>query len=74
MRNYIKEILLALTDAERGICSRRWSRLAFCTGVERVTLDLDVAVEMNASNLERLFTRHTGLNLQPRVPVLADIG
>ena len=44
-------------------------------GVERVTLDLDVAVQMNAPNLDRLIGAVERLNLQPRVPVsLADIG
>jgi hypothetical protein len=44
-------------------------------GVERVTLDLDIAVQMNAPNLDRLIRAVERLNLQPRVPVsLADIG
>ncbi len=44
-------------------------------GVERVTLDLDVAVQMNSPNLDRLICAVEQLNLQPRVPVsLADIG
>lgn len=44
-------------------------------GVERVTLDLDVAVQMNGPNLDRLIRAVERLNLQPRVAVsLADIG
>jgi hypothetical protein len=45
-------------------------------GVERVTLDLDVAVQMNAPNLDRLIRAVEQLDLQtPPVPVsLADIG
>jgi hypothetical protein len=44
-------------------------------GVERVTLDLDVAVQMNTPNLDRLIRAVEKLNLHPRVPVsLADIG
>ena len=44
-------------------------------GVERVTLDLDVAVQMNSPNLDRLIRAVEQLDLQPRVPVsLADIG
>ena len=43
-------------------------------GVERVTLDLDVAVQMNSPNLDRLICAVEQLGLQPRVPVsLADI-
>ena len=43
-------------------------------GVERVTLDLDVAVQMNSPNLDRLISAVERLDLQRRVPVsLADI-
>ena len=44
-------------------------------GVERVTLDLDIAVQISAPNLDRLIGAVERLKLQPRVPVsLADIG
>jgi hypothetical protein len=74
MENYLKEMLVTLADA----------RVEFVVGggvacvlhgVERVTLDLDVAVQMNAPNLDRLIRAVEQLHLQPRVPVsLADIG
>jgi hypothetical protein len=74
MENYLKEMLVTLAKA----------RVEFVVGggvacvlhgVERVTLDLDIAVEMTQANLNRLITAVERLKLQPRVPVsLADIG
>ncbi len=74
MENYLKEMLVTLAEA----------RVEFIVGggvacvlhgVERVTLDLDIAVEMTQANLNRLITAVEKLKLQPRVPVsLADIG
>jgi hypothetical protein len=74
MENYLKEMLVTLTDA--GVEFVVGGRVACVLhGVERVTLDLDVAVQMNAPNLDRLIRAVERLNLQPRVPVsLADIG
>ena len=74
MENYLKEMLVTLTDA----------RVEFVVGggvacvlhgVERVTLDLGIAVQMTAENLNRLVDAVERLKLKPRVPVsLADIG
>jgi hypothetical protein len=74
MENYLKEMLV--TMAEAGVDFVVGGGVACVLhGVERVTLDLDVAVEMNASNLDRLIRAVERLNLQPRVQVsLADIG
>ena len=74
MENYLKEMLV--TMAEAGVDFVVGGGVACVLhGVERVTLDLDVAVEMNASNLDRLIRAVERLNLQPRMPVsLADIG
>jgi predicted nucleotidyltransferase len=74
MENYLKEMLVTLTDA--GVEFVVGGGVACVLhGVERVTLDLDIAVEMTASNLDRLVNAVEKLKLQPRVPVsLADIG
>jgi hypothetical protein len=74
MENYLKEMLVTLTDA--GVEFVVGGGVAcVLPGVERVTLDLDIAVEMTASNLDRLVNAVEKLKLQPRVPVsLADIG
>jgi hypothetical protein len=74
MKNYLKEMLVTLADT--GVEFVVGGGVACVLhGVERVTLDLDVAVQMNAANLDRLLRAVEQLNLQPRVPIsLADIG
>jgi hypothetical protein len=74
MENYLKEMLVTLADA--GVEFVVGGGVACVLhGVERVTLDLDIAVQMNAPNLDSLIRAVERLNLQPRVPVsLADIG
>ena len=74
MENYLKEMLVTLANA--GVEFVVGGGVACVLhGVERVTLDLDVAVQMNSSNLDRLICAVKHLILQPRVPVsLADIG
>jgi hypothetical protein len=68
MSNHINEILFALTDAEvefvvgGGIA-------AVLHGVERVTLDIDLALDMDPSNVEKFLRVTRELGLQPRVPV-----
>ncbi|MFL6501622.1 MAG: hypothetical protein ACJ8LL_13010 [Candidatus Udaeobacter sp.] len=74
MENYLKEMLVTLADS--GVEFVVGGGVACVLhGVERVTLDLDVAVQMSSPNLDRLIRAVEQLNLQPRVPVsLADIG
>jgi hypothetical protein len=68
MRNHIKEILFALTDGGveyvigGGVA-------AVLHGVERVTLDIDIAADLEPENLCRLTAVTTELGLQPRVPI-----
>ena len=68
MSNHINEILFALTDAEvefvvgGGVA-------AVLHGVERVTLDIDLALDMDPSNVEKFLRVTHELGLQPRVPV-----
>ena len=70
MSNHINEILFALTDANvefilgGGVA-------AVLHGVERVTLDVDVALKMDAPNLEKFLQVMDRLGLHPRVPVPA---
>jgi hypothetical protein len=53
MENYLKEMLVTLADAGVEFVVRGGVACVL-HGVERVTLDLDVAVQMNSSNLDRL--------------------
>jgi hypothetical protein len=74
MENYLKEMLVTLADGDVEFVVGGGVACVL-HGVERVTLDLDVAVQMNSPNLDRLICAVEKLNLQPRVPVsLADIG
>jgi len=74
MENYLKEMLVTLAECEVQFVVGGGVACVL-HGVERVTLDLDVAVQMGADNLHRLTEAVERLKLQPRVPVsLADIG
>jgi hypothetical protein len=70
MSNHINEILFALTDAQvefvvgGGVA-------AVLHGVERVTLDIDLALDMDPVNVEKFLQLMRNLALQPRVPVPA---
>src|SRR5438045_9286974 len=70
MSNHINEILFALTDAEvefvigGGVA-------AVLHGVERVTLDIDLALDMDPANVEKFLRVIHELGLQRRVPVPA---
>ncbi len=68
MQNHLKEILQELT--ERGVQFVVCGGVAVVLhGVERMTLDLDLAVEMSRENLQRFIDAMRALNLTPRVPV-----
>jgi hypothetical protein len=70
LSNHINEILFALSDA--GVEFILGGGVAAVLhGVERVTLDVDVALKMEPSNLEKFLEVMTRLNLRPRVPVPA---
>jgi len=68
MRNHIKEILFALSDGGveyivgGGVA-------AVLHGVERVTLDIDIALNLTAENLGRFISVIAGLGMTPRVPI-----
>jgi len=68
MRNHLKDILQELT--ERGVQFIVCGGVAVVLhGVERMTLDLDLVVEMSHENLQRFIDAMRALNLVPRVPV-----
>jgi hypothetical protein len=52
MSNHIKEILFALTDAEVAFIVGGGVATVF-HGVERVTLDIDLALDMEPANVEK---------------------
>ncbi len=68
MHNHIKEILFALADAKvefvlgGGVA-------AVLHGVERVTLDIDIALNLAPENLDRFIQAVKEMGLKPRVPV-----
>ncbi len=68
MQNHLKDILKELT--ERGVQFVVCGGVAVVLhGVERMTLDLDLVVDMTRENLQRLIDSMRALNLTPRVPV-----
>jgi predicted nucleotidyltransferase len=68
MRNHIKEILFALSDAGvRYIIGGGVA--AVLHGVERVTMDVDIAVDFDTANMEKFACVIRALGIQPRVPV-----
>jgi hypothetical protein len=74
MGNYLKEMLVTLTDSNVEFVVGGGVACVL-HGVKRVTLDLDIAVQMTAENLGRLVDAVERLKLKPRVPVsLADLG
>jgi hypothetical protein len=70
MSNHINEILFALSDADvefivgGGVA-------AVLHGVERVTLDVDLALNMEPENVKKFLGVMEELGLKPRVPVPA---
>lgn len=67
-RNHLLEILAALVKArvEFIVCG---GVAAVLHGVERMTMDLDVSVNLTAKNLDRFVGVLQKLGLRPRVPV-----
>lgn len=65
---HLREIILALADAEVEFIIGGGVACVL-QGVERFTLDLDVAVNLTAENLERFVAVMNKQHLTPRVPV-----
>ena len=72
MRNRLSETLLSLARAEvmfvvaGGVA-------ALLHGVERVTLDIDIALDMEPGNVRRFLDVMEALRLTPRAPVPATV-
>lgn len=72
MRNYLKELLLALADA--GVQAVVGGGVAcVLQGVERMTLDLDLAVAFDRENLLRFLSVMKAEGLTPRAPVPPEV-
>jgi hypothetical protein len=77
MQNHLKDMLFALVDGQvefiigGGVA-------AVLHGVERVTMDLDIAIELSPENIKRFKAAAEKLGLKPRIPVaietLSDAG
>ena len=70
--SYLVETLCALVDHEVQFVVAGGVAVVL-HGVERMTLDLDVAVSLERTNLERFLTALRSLDLQPRAPVPAEL-
>jgi hypothetical protein len=68
MANRLKDTILALTAAEVNYIVAG-GVAAVLHGVERVTLDLDLAVQMTPANLRRFLRVIAAQGLTPRAPV-----
>ncbi len=68
MQNLYADILIKLTDAQvkfvlaGGVAS-------VLHGVERLTVDIDIAVDMSEENLDRFFVVLREMHFKPRLPV-----
>lgn len=72
MQNRLTDTLLALAEAEvRFVVAGGVAALLH--GVERVTLDIDVALDMEPGNVQRFLEVMEALRLTPRAPVAATL-
>lgn len=71
MNNHLKEILISLAAAEIKfvICG---GVAVVLHGVERLTMDIDLAVSMDQDNLSALIIVMKKIGMTPRVPVPAE--
>jgi hypothetical protein len=68
MQNHLKEIIYGLAD--RGVDFIIGGGVAAVLhGVERVTMDLDIAVDLSAANMAKFKAAIDELGLKPRVPI-----
>lgn len=70
MSNHINEVLFALTDAKVDFIVGG-GVAGVLHGAERVTLDVDLALNMEPANVEKFLGVMQELRLQPRVPMPA---
>ncbi|MBC8043667.1 MAG: nucleotidyl transferase AbiEii/AbiGii toxin family protein [Rhizobacter sp.] len=72
MMNHLKDLLVSLAQAKVKfvVCG---GVAVVLHGVERMTLDLDIVLEMTTENLERLLATLKALSLVPRAPVPPEL-
>ena len=71
MQNHLKEIIYGLCD--RGVDFIIGGGVAAVLhGVERVTMDLDIAVDITPANIAKFKAAMDELGLKPRVPVAIE--
>lgn len=72
MKNHLQELLVALSGA--GVRYVVCGGVAVALhGVERMTLDLDLSVEMTGKNLQLFLDVMAVQQMQPRVPVAPEV-
>lgn len=71
MAGFITETLVALADAQVEFVVAGGVAVIL-HGVERTTMDLDVALNMSGANLRRALAVFSALKLTPRAPVPAE--
>jgi hypothetical protein len=72
MNSHLKDILTLMAKAEIKFIVCGGVALVL-HGVERMTLDLDVSVDLEKNNLQKMLDLFTSTKLQPRAPVSSDI-
>jgi hypothetical protein len=71
-RDHITEILSELTDAGVAFIIAG-GVAAVLHGVERLTLDIDLAIKLTPENIDRFWRAAKKLKLVPRVPITPEI-
>lgn len=71
MRNHLKDILIALIDGDVHFVVAG-GVAAVLHGVERVTMDLDIALDLRPDNIDRFGRVMEALGMRPRIPVPLD--
>ena len=72
MRNQLKTSILALADADINFVIAG-GVAAVLHGVERLTMDLDIALDLSIANVDKFVSVMKQLKLTPRVPVPPEI-
>lgn len=70
-RNHLKEIIITLADSGVDFIICGGVALAL-HGVERMTMDIDIALDMQVGNIKKFLDAMKSLKLVPRAPVSAD--
>ncbi len=71
MENHLKKIIFSLINAKVQFVIAGGVAVVF-QGVERLTMDIDIAVNMDRDNLRRFIDVMKELQLTPRAPISAE--